>query len=99
MLNGSLSNWPRLYEQVLKHLEPGGWFEVQEFEAYIFSDDDPSLENCPNLKKYMEDVNLAAKTMGKDMDIASTVKEGLIEAGFHEVTEDVYKVCVLALNY
>lgn len=99
MLNGSLSDWPRLYEQVLEHLKPGGWFELQEFESWILSDDDPLLENCPNLKKYMEDINLAAQTIGKDINIATKLVEGLTQAGFEDVTEDIYQVCTFFLPY
>lgn len=92
MLNGALSDWNRLYAQAFEHLKPGGWFELQEFEAWVFSDDDPELLNAPTLKKHMDDVNSAAKQIGKDTDISHTIKQGLMNAGFVDVHEDLYKV-------
>lgn len=92
MLSGSISDWPRLYAQALEHLKPGGWIELQEFEGFVFSDDDPELANAPTLKKYMEDMNKTAKDIGKDMDMSYTIRQGLVNAGFVDVQEDNYKV-------
>jgi SAM-dependent methyltransferase len=44
-LGGSIGDWPRLYSEVYKHLKPGGWLEMQEYEAWVKSDDDPEMEN------------------------------------------------------
>ena len=100
MLNGSISDWPRLYEQAFQNLKPGGWIELQEFDGWVFSDSDPELRNAPLLAKVMQDVNAAAKAIGKDMDIAHTHKDGLINAGFVDVTEDLYKArCIYFLRW
>ncbi|KZL66338.1 SAM-dependent methyltransferase [Colletotrichum tofieldiae] len=31
-LEGSVSDWPKLYGQAFEHLQPGGWFEIKEFD-------------------------------------------------------------------
>ncbi|KAF6821445.1 methyltransferase domain-containing protein [Colletotrichum plurivorum] len=31
-LEGCIADWPRLYEQAFRHLRPGGWFEIKEFD-------------------------------------------------------------------
>lgn len=92
MLTGSLSDWPRFFDQALKHLKPGGWFELQEFESWIYSDDDPELTKAPTLKRYMEIANQTATEIGKGINIAYHVNQGLINAGFEDVREEVYKV-------
>ena len=89
-MGGSISDWSKLFAQSLEHMSPGGWIEVQEHAVDIFSEDG---EVPPFTKEMMEKVKEAAKVFGKEMNVAETMHNTLIKAGFEEVQEDKYKVC------
>lgn len=88
-MGGSIGNWDKLCAQSLLHLAPGGWLEVQEHAVEIHSEDG---DVPPNTKEMMEQVKEAAKMFGKELNVAESVKGYLINAGFEDVQEDVYKV-------
>ncbi|OAP59306.1 hypothetical protein AYL99_06604 [Fonsecaea erecta] len=91
---GSIKDWDRLYQQALRSLNPGGWLEMQEYETWLKSDDDPDLVRAPYLKRWQDEVNEASRVFGKDLDVAKEQKQRLIDAGFTDVRDDVYKVPV-----
>ena len=88
-MGGSISDWNKLFAQSLEHMSPGGWIEVQEHAVDILSEDG---EVPPFTKEMMEKVKEAAKVFGKEMNVAETMYDNLIRAGFEEVQEDKYKV-------
>lgn len=92
-LGGSIRDWDRLYSQIYENLNPGGWLEMQEYEAWISSDDDPMLLNSPATARWQELVDLASLIFGKKVNIADSVEQRFIKAGFEDVRDDVYKVC------
>jgi Methyltransferase domain len=92
-IGGSISNFGILYSRIYRNLKPGGWAEIQEYEAYIYSDDDPKREKFPNIAKWVNLCNEASVKFGKSLDIAPKQKQHFIDAGFHDVHDDVYKVC------
>ncbi|RDW85258.1 hypothetical protein BP6252_02848 [Coleophoma cylindrospora] len=91
MLFTAIKDWPRLYEQAYKNLKPGGWLEVHEHESDINSDDDSVLK-AQDLKDWFKLVAEACAKFGKDSNIAHKQKQWMIDAGFVDVQEDVYKV-------
>ncbi|PVH70396.1 S-adenosyl-L-methionine-dependent methyltransferase [Cadophora sp. DSE1049] len=91
-LCGSIRDWDRLYGQIYQHLKPGGWLEMQEYEAWVKSDDDPELLNAPAVLQWQQLVDEATVIFGKKLNMADTVKQRFIDAGFEDVREDVYKV-------
>ncbi|KAF2817315.1 S-adenosyl-L-methionine-dependent methyltransferase [Mytilinidion resinicola] len=90
-LGGSISDWPKLMRQAYEHLAPGGWLELQEFEVTLKSDDD-TLKLAPTFCEYIEHLHKASEMFKKPMNIAETHKQTMIDAGFEDVTDDIYKV-------
>lgn len=90
-MGGSISNWDRLYEQAFNSLKPGGWIEMHEYETDMYSDDN-TLDNAPLIRKFQQLGDEASAKLGKQFNVASTHKQRLIDAGFVNVRDDVYKV-------
>ncbi|KAL2760018.1 hypothetical protein ACRALDRAFT_1079087 [Sodiomyces alcalophilus JCM 7366] len=72
------------------NLAPGGWIELLDAMYPMQADDDscPPTKACWRWGDYM---NQAAKKLGRSLDSAEENKTKLVEAGFVNVTEAVYK--------
>jgi SAM-dependent methyltransferase len=92
-IGASVSDLSLLYSRIYQNLKPGGWAEIQEYNSYLYSDDDPKGERFPNTAKWTKLCNEASERFGKSLDIALKQKEYMVEAGFHDIQDDVYKVC------
>ncbi|KAJ6015415.1 hypothetical protein N7540_010006 [Penicillium herquei] len=90
-LGGSIADWPRLLEQAYTNLKPGGWIELQEFEVTLKSDND-SLRLAPTLCEFLGRLQQASEAFHRPMNIAEGHRQGLVEAGFEDVRDEVYKV-------
>ncbi|KAJ5156584.1 hypothetical protein N7492_009387 [Penicillium capsulatum] len=90
-LGGAIADWPRLLRQGYGHLRPGGWIELQEFEVTLRSDDD-SLQLAPTLREFLGRLHEASEEFQRPMNIAEGHRQRLIEAGFEDVYDEVYKV-------
>src|SRR4051812_38380091 len=76
---------------VYDHLKPGRWVEFQECEAWVRSDDD-SMARAPSVQEWQEKIDEASIRFGKRMNVAETLKDYMIQAGFQNVQDDPYKV-------
>lgn len=92
-IEGSVKDYRRLFQQARENLTPGGWIEVAEPTVGVFCDDD-TIELAPNLLEWRDRLIEASHLFGKPMGVAKHYKEWLVEAGFVNVKEDVYKVCL-----
>ena len=92
-LGGAIRDWDTLLIQVQKHLKEDGWLELQQPESWIYSDDDPDLSNAPSALRWCQLIDEASTQFGKRVLIAPTLKQRLVDAGFEDVRDDVYKVC------
>ncbi|KAK1988427.1 methyltransferase domain-containing protein [Colletotrichum cereale] len=90
-LSGTSSNWARFYDRVMAGLKPGGWVEMQEYDAWIFSDDD-SFDRAVWTKEWVTKLDEASKLYGKQINVAKHHKQWMIEAGFEDVQELVYRI-------
>ncbi|PGH34127.1 hypothetical protein GX50_03090 [[Emmonsia] crescens] len=90
-IGGSVGDWSKLLSQCLEHLKPGGWLEIQEPEAWMSSDDDTMIKATASTE-YQTLCNQAAKKFGKEINLAHKFKQMLIDAGFEDVREEVFKV-------
>lgn len=90
-VSGTVADWPTFYRQVRTHMKPGGWCEMQEYDAWIFSDDD-SIERAPWTKEWVTKLDAASKSYGKQFNVARHHKKWMIDAGFEDVTEKVIRV-------
>jgi SAM-dependent methyltransferase len=90
-LGGSISDWPRLIGQAFEHLRPGGWIELHEFETDLKTDDD-TMKLAPALSEFLVKLHEASIMFQKPMNVAEGHKQRLIDAGFVDVREEIYKV-------
>lgn len=90
-LGGGIADWPRLLRQAYAHLKPGGWFEAQEFETWVLSDDGTHAR-ATSILDWQDRLDHASKQFGKPMNVASRLAGWLEDAGFVNVVDDRYKV-------
>lgn len=50
-MGGAIEDWQRLLRQISDNLKPGAWCEFQDYEAAVFSLNDPTLSSIPNMKR------------------------------------------------
>jgi SAM-dependent methyltransferase len=53
-LSGSTGDWAKLYGQAFNNLKSGAYLEVHEYDANIYSDDDPDMEKAPWSRSWCE---------------------------------------------
>jgi SAM-dependent methyltransferase len=92
---GSISDFDALYRNCYEHLRPGGWVELQEYEAWIWQIDDSEGKGIPNITKWLVFIDEASTKIGKRINVATEQKQRLINAGFTDVHDDVYPVYIL----
>ncbi|KAF6835122.1 methyltransferase [Colletotrichum musicola] len=90
-LSGTSSDWARFYDKVMGGLKPGGWVEMQEYDAWIFSDDD-SFDRAPWTREWVTKLDDASKAYGKQINVARFHKQWMIDAGFADVQELVFRI-------
>lgn len=93
-LSGSIKDWPRLYAQAYQHMKPGGWIESQDHDVNVSCDDD-TINKATDWLNWMKMINEAASKFGKIMDVGPHQKQWMIDAGFADVHEKIYKVSLL----
>ncbi|KAK3986961.1 S-adenosyl-L-methionine-dependent methyltransferase [Cladorrhinum sp. PSN332] len=90
-LSGTVNDWARFYRQIRTHLKPGAYCEMQEYDAWIFSDDD-SFERATWTKEWVEKLDEASLQFGKRINVARHHKQWMIDAGFEDVQERVVRI-------
>jgi SAM-dependent methyltransferase len=90
-LCGSTAEWSKLYGQAMANLKPGGWLEVQEYNTWVYGDDE-TYERAPWTQQWLKLMNDASVEFGKKYDVADMHRGWMEEAGFLDVREEVYKV-------
>lgn len=96
-MGGGIGDWPQLLRQCYAHLKPGGWFEAQEFEAWVLSDDG-THQSAGMVMDWQDRLNAASAKFGKPMNVAARIAGWLEEEGFVNVQDDIYKVCFFSLE-
>jgi ubiquinone/menaquinone biosynthesis C-methylase UbiE len=92
-LGGAIADWPRFFRQVYTHLKPGGWVEIQEYETCVKSDDESINRTGKRVTEWQKLVYEAHEKFGKTLNVAEMHKQRIIDAGFVDVRDDIYKVC------
>ncbi|KAF5680060.1 TAM domain-containing protein [Fusarium heterosporum] len=90
-LQGCISNDDQFFKQALKHLAPGGYFEIQGVAAPFLSDDS-TAEKAANAQLWLSTLCEGAAKFGKPLDSAPTWKAKMEAAGFEVVHEEVRKI-------
>lgn len=68
---------------------------MQEYDAWIYSDTDPKMEQAPNIDQLQQLCDEASKKHGKHFNNSEFQKQWMIDAGFTNVQEVVFKVSEL----
>ena len=97
-LGGAVRDFPLLIQRAKDHLNPGGWLEFADFTGEVFSDDG-GLERAPYMVELYKLIDEASVKFGKKQNVAPYYKRWLIEAGFHNVKQEVYKVYLYSPIY
>ncbi|KAF9634817.1 S-adenosyl-L-methionine-dependent methyltransferase [Lasiodiplodia theobromae] len=97
----AFKDYPAVLKQAYKHLRPGGWMELQEFEYMPYADDDSMPPNYA-LREMLELVTAGLRTMSIDLRRArpssssspspSSLDAALAAAGFEDVSVRQIKV-------
>lgn len=91
-LGGSIADWPHFYDQIYMHLTPGGLCEIQEHEGWLHSDDDSINQTGKFIMQWLNLLDEASTKFGRKLNVAARQKQWMLDAGFIDVQEDVYKV-------
>ena len=84
-------DWPRLLQQALEHLRPGGWFEVSSIHPQPTSDDG-SMPPDSGFKLMCDKLVEASILFGASCDNPPQYADYLRTAGFVQVTEHIFKI-------
>ncbi|CAJ0540851.1 Ff.00g077570.m01.CDS01 [Fusarium sp. VM40] len=90
MLTGSIGNWPKFFQQAFEGLNPGGWVECQDITFPAQCDDD-TLKKGSFIDQWSGYMIEATKNFGRTSQSAKFYKQQMIDAGFVNVTEVIYK--------
>ncbi|OJD29113.1 methyltransferase [Diplodia corticola] len=90
-LNACIGDWPALLRQCFDNLRPGGWLEAKETDTTSQSDDGSFPATCA-LYVLQETIRDAMDKCGRTMHAPARMKRWMEEAGFVDVTEQVFKL-------
>jgi SAM-dependent methyltransferase len=90
-LIGSMRDPPKLFEEALKNLNPGGWLELVDGAPDFFADDD-TIKNAPACLRWVRLLDEASIKFGKRLNIPHLYKGWMESVGYKNVKEEVYKV-------
>lgn len=89
-LFGSIADWPKLYKECYKHLQPGGYIEQVEWSVHNRSADGTLSPNAVLFQWSQHAVQVGTMT-GKTFEIAENMAGLIREAGFVDVVERRFK--------
>lgn len=78
-------------QQAFDSLNPGGWFEAQEFDSMLACDDGTMTEDCLFFQ-YLNTLAQAAEQMDRPMKLSSELRRIFTEVGFVDVHERIFKM-------
>ncbi|KAI1175929.1 S-adenosyl-L-methionine-dependent methyltransferase [Nemania sp. FL0916] len=90
--SGYMRSTPTVIESAIKHLKPGGWFELQEFHWMAEKEDGTIDPNIP-VNRYMDFMmSAAATTEGRKIPIVPEIGEIMKRAGFTDIKKKTFRV-------
>jgi trans-aconitate methyltransferase len=90
-MSGSIADWPRLFKQAFEQLNPGGWIEASNIEAWGQSYNN-SIPKDSAAVQWQENLRAAATAFGRELNIGPDLYRLVSSAGFVDVKEDLHKV-------
>lgn len=99
LLVGSISDWEALLTEAYRALKPGGWVESFEGAAY-FESDDGTLTEAHALGQWGKLFANFGETIGRPFTLVADdiQKRSMQAAGFVDIHEAEYKVCVFLVD-
>lgn len=91
-LEGCIADDDRLFAQAFKHLNSGGYFEMQGAYTRFLSDDD-TAHKAKEVQSWCRMLVKGIEKFGKPIDGAPTWKQKMEDAGFEDVQQEILKVC------
>lgn len=90
-LGGAIQDWPGLLRRCYDHLNPGGWIECSNIEAFGQSANNTMT---PENASYQWQTNLtqAASMVGRKLNIGPDLHQLLDQAGFKDTFDDQCRV-------
>jgi hypothetical protein len=88
-LFGSVSDYQKLYAEVLRALKPGGWYEQVEIDPVVQSEDG-SIAGT-GFEQWGPLTLEAAEKFGRSFRVLNHMRQDMTEAGFEEVREVRFK--------
>ena len=88
-LFGSVSDYQKLYAEVLRALKPGGWYEQVEIDPVVESEDG-SIAGT-GFEQVGPLTLKAAERFGRSFRVLNHMRQDMIEAGFEEIKEVRFK--------
>jgi SAM-dependent methyltransferase len=95
LMLGSICNWEYLFEQVKRHLAPGGWFESVEIDWQPRSDHYP---DSPGLKKWWDEISEVYRMGNKPIKYNQNIVRDLEQFGFRDVKHEVHMIPLCGWN-
>ena len=89
----SIKDWPALARQCFTHTAPGGWVEFQDFDLVYFSEDGSFTPDL-SVAQWVTMLLDACRQFGRDPCPGPKLAGWLEDAGFENVTEEVFPVPV-----
>lgn len=90
MMTGSLGDWPKFFAQSFEALNPGGWIECQDICFPVRCDDD-TVKKDSAINEWSDLMIQSSELFGRSGRSAALYKQQMIDAGFVNVTEVIYK--------
>jgi len=92
-LMGSISDWPRLFQQAYQSMKPGGWIESLEMDIQ-FTSDDGTVTPGHTMYDWSQLFIDAGEKMGRTFLIPRQSRKLLEDAGFVDLHSRTYKMPV-----
>jgi len=90
---GSITDWQAMIRRAYRHCKPGAYFEMQDLDPRLTSDDD-SISKSPMHMMFCDLIVDASEQYGKPVPRYSQYKGWLEDAGFVDVREYLFKIPV-----
>jgi SAM-dependent methyltransferase len=90
MMVGSFADWDSYVSQAHNHLEPGGWIEMVDC-LFPIESDDGTLNDDQAIMQWINYLIEASTKLGRPLTEAKHHKQRLIDAGFENVQQKVFK--------
>lgn len=94
MLAGSISDWTKFFRQAFGQLKPGGWIEMNEFEAKFYYRNQNG-EQSEQLNMLAKVFNKHSSDFGKGFNDGLLIPEAMRNAGFEDIEVSIQQVGAL----